>query len=144
MSDTGTQMQPAGARPEAKPGVGRLSKNLFRASKHSLVLLLMGTFLTYTLAPEVSSRAAQARLVREERFKKAQYRVFDNHAWWWSHQLDIEAILLGLDAEPLKALAEEYSRNLQQSAQTVSRVWDRLLAEDYQPQDPANLFFTGN
>ena len=125
-------------------------KKFVEFCKHPLVLLLVGSALSYLLIPWITDRSSHKRVLQEERVERAvdilkqgltddqklismlnlfemfnkdveadpktyktaqaelktsfdkQYLDFDQHAWWWGHDLPIQSGLLELPPESKK------------------------------------------
>jgi len=157
--------------------------------KHPLMLLLIGSVLSYVLIPWISDKAAHKRLLQEQRvnracdvlkqglvddeqlnsiqtafeifskqadsdpksYKAAQeqlksdfnklYFDFDRHAWWWDHDLPVQARLLELpngSDTSIQKLHDAYKSNLLASVQQVDVLRAQFFAKDYNPRDPRN------
>jgi len=161
--------------------------------KHPLVILLVGTSLSYIFIPWISEKSSHKRLLQEQRinlateilkqglqddqqlssihtafaiFDKQQsafpgdpssgkqirdnfsrlYGEFDQHAWWWYHDLTVKSRLLGLPVEgqkEIEKLQDLYRQNLVNSAQQVERLRVQFCAKSYNPDDPRNAQVLG-
>lgn len=65
------------------------------------------------------------------------YRDFDQQAWWWFADLDVQAASLGLDAKPLLELTQSYRSNLTETIGQIDKIWKMLLSQEYRPDDPS-------
>jgi hypothetical protein len=157
--------------------------------KHPLMLLLMGSILSYLLIPWISEKSSHKQLLQQERVNKAidvlkqgliddeqlnsiqtafeifdkeaesdpesyrnaqeelkksftsLYFEFDEHGWWWDHDLPVQSKLLELpqgSAKKIEQLRDAYKQNLMASVQQVDVLRKRFFAKDYAPQDSHN------
>jgi hypothetical protein len=168
---------------------GQDGKWFISALKHPLVLLLIGSVLSYLLIPWISEKSSHKRLLQEKRvdracdvlqqgliddlklnsiqtafemfnkeaesdpksYKTAQaelknsfnklYFEFDQHAWWWDHDLPVQSKLLELPSgskEKIEQLHDVYKKNLLDSVEQLDVLRAHFLAKDYKPREPHN------
>jgi hypothetical protein len=83
-------------------------------------------------------KAAQAE--HERSFDK-QYLDFDQHAWWWGHDLPVQSGLLELppgSKSEIENLNRDYAKSLFGSAEQIEALRKQFLGKDYVPRDPHN------
>jgi hypothetical protein len=69
------------------------------------------------------------------------YLEFDQHAWWWDHDLPVQGRVLGLPSDRLdriEKLHDNYVKNLIDASRQVDVLRALFLAKDYKPEDPHN------
>jgi hypothetical protein len=69
------------------------------------------------------------------------YSEFNRHAWWWDHNLPVEARLLDLppgSEARIGTLHEEYVTNLMDSTHEVELLRGQFLVQRYKPGDKCN------
>jgi len=164
-------------------------KKFLEICKHPLVLLLVGSALSYLLIPWITDSSSHKRVLQEERVERAvdvlkqgltddqklismvnlfemfnkdveadpktykaaqaelktafdkQYLEFDQHAWWWGHDLPIQSGLLELPAESkqtIESLNYEYSKNLLAAVKQIDVLRVKFTGKTYVPGDPHN------
>ncbi len=164
-------------------------KKFLDICKHPLVLLLVGSALSYLLIPWITDRSSHKRVLQEQRVERAvdvlkqgltddqklisilnlfemfnkdaeadpksyktaqaelktsfdkQYLEFDQHAWWWGHDLPVQGGLLELPLESKKeieTLNYEYSKNLLAAVQQIDTLRVKFTGKEYVPGDPHN------
>ena len=83
-------------------------------------------------------KAAQAE--HERSFGK-QYLEFDQHAWWWGHDLPVQSGLLELPSGSkgeIENLNQAYAKSLLGSVQQIDVLRKECLGKDYVPRAPHN------
>jgi hypothetical protein len=169
---------------------GQNGKWYFSVWKHPLILLLIGSALSYLLIPWISEKSSHKRLLQEQRINKAcdvlaqglidderlnsivthfeifnkeaesdpktyrtaqaelkrsfreLYSEFDQHAWWWDHDLPVQSGLLGLapgSRQRIEELHMAYKKNLMDSGTQVDVLRAQFLSKDYAPRDQHNV-----
>jgi hypothetical protein len=71
----------------------------------------------------------------------AQYARFDQHAWWWRHDLATQSKLLLLPSgskEEIETLSARYDSSLMDSAAVVDKLRDYFLGKSFSPQNARN------
>jgi hypothetical protein len=157
--------------------------------KHPLVLLLVGSALSYLLIPWITDSSSHKRVLQEERVERAvdvlkqgliddqklismvnlfemfnkeaaadpttsktaqaelkvsfdkQYLEFDQHAWWWGHDLPVQSGLLELppgSKQTIESLNYEYGKNLLDAVKQIDVLRVRFSGKNYAPGDPHN------
>jgi hypothetical protein len=85
-----------------------------------------------------SYKAAQVEL--KSQFSKLYYG-FDQHGWWWDHDLPVQSRLLELPPgsdKKIERLHDAYKQNLLDSVQQVDELRKQFFAKNFKPRAPHN------
>jgi hypothetical protein len=72
---------------------------------------------------------------------KAEYAQFDQHAWWWRHDLPTQSRLLQLpakDEQTIQGWIDSYNDNLVKSTDLIEALRKQFLAGNYSPRNKHN------
>ena len=94
-------------------------------------------FYKQSISDPVSRKRDQQEL---KRYYERTYLEFDQHAWWWHRDLEVQANLLHLppgSIDKILRLHTGYKKSLSVSAHRIEVLAKRFLAKDYRPDDPS-------
>jgi hypothetical protein len=115
-----------------------LGQSLIDEERLNLIQTAFETFQKHCTSDPDNCKRDQQEL--RQNYDKL-YSEFDQHAWWWYRDLDVQARLLHLppgSTDKILRLRESYKNSLLHSVHQIAELGPRFLARDYRLDDPNN------